>query len=124
MRWLLLGLLLLTLGLQYRLWWAEGGRLEMRRLAQQAEDYERENTRLKARNAQLAQQILDLKSGQIVLEQRAREELGLTAEDEIYYQFVEPDADDNGGALGKIEKAEIAESAEKADKPETGAPEA
>ena len=33
---------------------------------------------------------MDLKTGQTVLEQRAREELGFTREDELYYQFVEP----------------------------------
>ena len=92
MRWLLLILLLLLTGLQYRLWWGEGGRLELRRLQQQAQDFERENARLRARNEALAEQIMDLKAGNTVLEQRAREELGLTGKDEIYYQFVEPDA--------------------------------
>ena len=91
MRWLLVLLLLLFAGLQYRLWFAEGGRLELRRLQQQAQDYERETALLRERNAQLTRQVLDLKSGQVVLEQRAREELGLTAEDEVYYQFVTPE---------------------------------
>jgi cell division protein FtsB len=92
LRWLLLTLLLLIVGLQYKLWWGEGGRLELRRLEQQAEDSARENTRLRERNEDLARQVLDLKSGTTVLEQRAREELGLTRDDEIYYQFVKPDA--------------------------------
>lgn len=91
MRWLLLVLLLLFAGLQYRLWFAEGGRLELARLERQAEDFRRENARLRERNAQLTQQVLDLKSGQVVLEQRAREELGLTGEDEIFYQIVDPE---------------------------------
>lgn len=91
MRWLGLVLLLLFAGLQYRLWFAEGGRLELQRLEQQAEDFRRENARLRERNEELTRQVLDLKNGQTVLEQRAREELGLTAEDEIYYQFVDPD---------------------------------
>ncbi len=90
MRWLLVILIVLLVGLQYRLWWGEGGRLELQRLQQQAEDYERENRVLRERNAALAQQVLDLKAGQAVLEQRAREELGLTRDDELFYQFVEP----------------------------------
>jgi cell division protein FtsB len=90
LRWLLVILLLLLAGLQYRLWWGEGGRLELRRLQQQAEDYARENALLRERNAELARQVMDLKTGQTVLEQRAREELGLTGEDELYYQFVDP----------------------------------
>jgi cell division protein FtsB len=91
LRWLLLLLLCVFAGLQYRLWFSDGGRLELRRLQQQAQDYERENALLRERNAQLTRQVLDLKSGQAVLEQRAREELGLTADDEVYYQFVSPE---------------------------------
>ncbi|MEO1082359.1 MAG: septum formation initiator family protein [Pseudomonadota bacterium] len=75
--------------LQWRLWWGEGGRLELQRLEQQAADYHRENARLRARNEELAREVLDLKAGTTVLEQRAREELGLTAEDELFYQFVD-----------------------------------
>jgi cell division protein FtsB len=90
LRLLVVALLLLLVGLQYRLWFAEGGRLELRRLEEQAADYQRENALLRERNAELTRQVLDLKSGQTVLEQRAREELGLTAEDEVYYQFVSP----------------------------------
>jgi len=90
LRWLLIILLLLLGGLQYRLWWGEGGRLELHRLQQQAADYARENALLRERNAELARQVMDLKSGQTVLEQRAREELGLTGKDELYYQFVDP----------------------------------
>lgn len=97
MRWLLFILLLLLTGLQYRLWWGEGGRLELRRLQQQAQDFERENERLKARNAELAEQIMDLRAGNTVLEQRAREELGLTGKEEVFYQFVEPEAGKRGG---------------------------
>ena len=39
---------------------------------------------------------LDLKTGQTVLEQRAREELGLTRDDEVYFQFVEPEDEPSG----------------------------
>jgi cell division protein FtsB len=90
LRWILLVLLLLVIGLQYRLWWGEGGRLELQRLQQQAQDAQRENAILRERNAAMARQVMDLKSGQTVLEQRAREELGLAREDEVYYQFVDP----------------------------------
>lgn len=90
-RGLLLTLVLIVAGLQYRLWWGEGGRLELRRLEQQAADYRRENARLQERNEELAREVLDLKAGTTVLEQRAREELGLTAEDEVFFQFVESD---------------------------------
>jgi len=88
-RALLLVLVALAALLQYRLWWGEGGRLELHRLEQQAADLSRENARLRARNEVLAREVLDLKAGTTVLEQRAREELGLTAEDEVYFHFAE-----------------------------------
>ncbi|WP_439107179.1 cell division protein FtsB [Congregibacter sp.] len=91
MRWILLILFVLLAGLQYRLWWGEGGRLELLRLRQQAQDSQRENAILRERNEELARQVMDLKAGNTVLEQRAREELGLTKDNEVYYQFVEPD---------------------------------
>jgi cell division protein FtsB len=38
---------------------------------------------------------LDLQNGQLVIEQRAREDLGLVREGEVYYQFADdsPEAD-------------------------------
>lgn len=90
MRWLLLGLLLLLGVLQYRLWWGDGGRLELQRLREQATRYERENEQLRLRNDELTRQVEDLKGGDAVLEKRAREELGLTRDDEIFFKFVDP----------------------------------
>ncbi len=91
LRGTLLVLLVLLVALQYRLWWGDGGRLELGRLERQAETYRRENEVLRARNAELARQVMDLKAGTTVLEQRAREELGLTAKDEVFFQFVDPE---------------------------------
>ena len=102
MRWLTLVLLLLLTGLQYRLWWGEGGRLELRHLRQQAAQDRRDNAVLLQRNARLAREVMDLKTGQTVLEQRAREELGFTREDELYYQFVEPQEPRSEYAAGAL----------------------
>jgi len=98
LRWLLSLLLVLFVGLQYRLWWADGGRLELAELRQRAADQGEENDRLRQRNEALAKQVLDLKSGQTVLELRAREQLGLVREDELYYQLVEAPAGASPGA--------------------------
>jgi cell division protein FtsB len=89
LRWLLPLLLLLFLGLQYRLWWGVGGRVELDELQQRVSDQARENARLGERNAALAQQVMDLKTGDTVLELRAREQLGLTRGDELFYQIVD-----------------------------------
>lgn len=87
MRWLLVGLTALLLLLQWRLWLAGGGIAEALRLQSQIEQEQARNAELSARNALLEQQILELQQGTRVIEQRAREDLGLIKEDEVYFQF-------------------------------------
>jgi cell division protein FtsB len=94
LRWLLAGLLLILLVLQYRLWIADGSLAERQRLERQIEGQSRFNDRLLERNAALEREVLDLQSGNKGLEQRAREQLGLIREGETFYQFVDtPPAD-------------------------------
>lgn len=92
---LLAALLLLVVFLQYRLWLAEGGIAEAVRLKEQIRTEEGINADLRARNNELARQVWDLQNGQLVIEQRAREDLGLVREGEVYYQFADdsPEAD-------------------------------
>ena len=92
---LLAALLLLVVFLQYRLWLAEGGIAEVVRLKEQIRREEATNAELRARNDELARQVWDLQNGQLVIEQRAREDLGLVREGEVYYQFADdsPEAD-------------------------------
>ncbi len=87
MRWLPAGLIVLLLLLQYRLWLAEGGLAEVVRLRERIESERQRNDVLEARNQSLEQQVLELQSGNRVIEQRAREDLGLIKDGEIYYQF-------------------------------------
>lgn len=92
MRWLLAGLLLILLVLQYRLWIAEGSLAESYRLEQQIEAQARINEQLLQRNAALEREVLDLKNGNRGLEQRAREQLGLIRQGETFYQFADKNA--------------------------------
>jgi len=89
LRWLLAILVVVLLILQYRLWIAEGSLAERHRLEQQVRDQVAVNEELRARNAVLEREVLELQNGNAVVEQRAREELNLVREDEVYYQFVE-----------------------------------
>jgi cell division protein FtsB len=98
LRWLLAGLLLLLVVLQYRLWIAEGSLAERHRLERQIEQQKRINEELQARNAVLEREVLDLQTGNKGLEQRAREQLGLIREGETFYQFVESPPDNSGAA--------------------------
>lgn len=91
MRWLLIALLLILGVLQYRLWIAEGSLAEQARLKRQVAEQTRVNEELRQRNAVLEREVLELKTGNAGVEQRAREQLGLVKEDEVFYQFVDAD---------------------------------
>lgn len=91
MRWFLAVLVGLLFLLQYRLWFADGSLAERQRLQQQVESAEVENALLRERNNTLSREVLELKSGGAVVEERAREELGLIREGEVFYRFVEED---------------------------------
>lgn len=99
MRLLLLGLVLLLLLLQYRLWFAEGSLAERARLRDEVSEQEVLNEELRERNAVIERDVVELKNGQEGLEQRAREQLGLVRDGEVFYQFLPEDAsnrDDEG----------------------------
>ncbi len=88
MKWLSLGLLLVVLGTQYRLWLSDDGVREVAQLRQSVATQKAENERLADRNRQLAEEVRDLKVGFSALEERARSELGMVADNETYYQVV------------------------------------
>ena len=89
MRWLLAILLILLVVLQYRLWIAEGSIAEQQRLKAQVEEFMRVNETLRARNAVLEREVLELQSGNAGVEQRAREQLNLVRDGETFYQVEE-----------------------------------
>ncbi len=90
--WLLVVLLVL---LQYRLWVGDGSLAEVWGLYQQVETQKAENRELRERNQALEAEVKDLKQGLDAIEERAREELGMTRDDETFYQIIqEPE---NGG---------------------------
>jgi cell division protein FtsB len=83
-----LGLLLVWL--QYRLWFGDGGLAEQHRLDSKLEELREQNAELQARNQRFAHEILELREGTEAIEERARSELGLIRQGEIFYQFVDP----------------------------------
>lgn len=81
---------MLILGvLQYRLWFAQGSLAEQRRLETLIEEHSAINRELRTRNERLEREVLELQNGLEGVEQRAREELGLIREGEVFYQFVD-----------------------------------
>lgn len=90
-RWLILVLIALLLGLQYKLWVGDGSLAEVWQLRQSLAEQRKENESLAERNAALEAEVKDLKQGLDAVEERARAELGMIKEDEVFYQIVEPD---------------------------------
>ena len=91
MRWLLTALVLILVALQYRLWVGEGSLGEITLLRRQISEQHAEIEQLKARNRALQAEVEDLKRGLEAIEERARAEMGMVKEGEVFYQIVEPE---------------------------------
>ena len=89
MKWLTLTLLGLVALIQYPLWVGKGGWLRVWEVDQQISAQREVNGRLKARNGALDAEVRDLKQGFEAIEERARSELGMIRQDEIFFQLVE-----------------------------------
>ena len=90
MRLLTLSLLVLLLLIQHPLWLGKGGWLRVWDLDKQVTAAQKKNEELKARNAKLNSEVQDLKDGTGAVEERARYELGMIKENEIFIQVLEP----------------------------------
>ena len=89
MRWLVLVLLLLLGWLQYRLWVGEGSLEEVNALREEIRDQKMEIERLGARNRTLDAEVRNLRVGEDALEERARSELGMIKQGELFLQVIE-----------------------------------
>lgn len=86
MRWLSLALLALLVLLQYPLWLGKGGWLKVWDVDRQLQEQKESNRKLEIRNAGLDAEVRDLKQGYDAIEERARFELGMIRQDEIFVQ--------------------------------------
>ncbi len=75
--------------LQYPLWLGKGSWLRVWDLSRQVATQQEKNSALKARNETLDAEVRDLKSGRAAIEERARSELGMIKQDEVFYQVLE-----------------------------------
>ena len=89
-------LLALVFWLQYKIWLQDGGIPEILQLEQEIEEFHSEVKSLKERNASLDAEVKDLKKGFDAIEERARSEMGMLKEGEVYYQVIEPKDKDKG----------------------------
>ena len=90
MKWLTLALAGALALIQYPLWLGKGGWLRVWEVDQQIGAQRALNARLHARNDALEAEVRDLKQGFEAIEERARSELGMVRQDEMFFQILEP----------------------------------
>jgi cell division protein FtsB len=88
MRIITLALAALLLLIQYPLWLGKGGWLTVADLESQVAASHAKTEQLKARNAKLESEVNDLKNGTEAVEERARYELGMIKQNEIFVQVL------------------------------------
>lgn len=91
MRLITLALAFLLLLIQYPLWFGKGGWLRVRELEGQLSVAQEKNAALKSRNAKLESEVRDLKDGTGAVEERARYELSMLKQNEIFVQILGKD---------------------------------
>jgi len=97
MRLLTLVLAALIALIQYPLWLGKGSWLRVWEVDQQIRTQREINQKLQSRNAGLDAEVRDLKQGLEAIEERARSELGMVKQDEVFFQLLE----DGGKAPGR-----------------------
>lgn len=83
-------LLILLLGLQYRLWVSEGSLADATRLEREIKLQQAANDRMRERNRILDVEVKDLKTGLDSVEERARNDIGMIKKDETFFMILDP----------------------------------
>jgi cell division protein FtsB len=91
MRIITLVLAALLLLIQYPLWLGKGGMLAVSDMKDQVQLAQVHTDGLKARNAKLESEVRDLREGLGSVEERARLELGMIKQNEIFVQVLRKD---------------------------------
>lgn len=93
--------------LQYPLWLGKGSWLRVWDLNRQIADQQEKNNGLKARNETLNAEVLDLKSGRAAIEERARSELGMVKQDEVFYQVLESQTIEGQAIENQVDRNQV-----------------
>lgn len=88
--YIIIGVVLLML-LQVGLWKSNGSLVDFFGLQRDIKTQIQENQTLIERNAALTGDVIDLKEGVEAIEERARNEMGMIKQDEVFYQVVKSD---------------------------------
>ncbi|KAF3996658.1 cell division protein FtsB [Glaciimonas immobilis] len=104
MRLIAICLTILLVLIQYPLWLGKGGWLLVADMGQQVVLAHEKIDDLKARNAKLGSEVHDLKEGTGAVEERARTELGMIKQDEIFVQILNPNNTENLSTLREAQQ--------------------
>ena len=89
MKLFVLFLIVVLIGLQYKLWIDDDGVRKLVHLNTRIDNQQIINQQMYERNEVLAAEVEDLKSGYDAIEERARMELGMIREGETFFQVIE-----------------------------------
>ena len=81
-------LLLVLIGLQYKLWFGDGSLSEVVQLSRELELQKTKLQTIEDRNRILEAQVLDLQNGLDAFEEKARNDLGMIKQGETFIQLI------------------------------------
>lgn len=106
-------LLVLIALLQYRLWFGDGNVRDFQRLNDRIAELRQEGAKRRERNAALEAEVMDLKQGLDAVEERARQDMDMVKEGEVFVQVIDPQQEDEAPpAPSKPAKPEAAKAKE------------
>ncbi len=94
MKLLTLALVMLIALIKHPLWLGKGSWLRVWEVDRQLRAQRDTNQKLQVRNTALDAEVRDLKQGHEAIEERARSELGMIKQDEIFFQILDTDSRD------------------------------
>jgi cell division protein FtsB len=101
MRLITIILAILLVLIQYPLWFGKGGWRRVWELDQQVTAAQKKNEEMKARNVILESEVRDLGQGTDAIEERARYEMGMIKQGEVFVQIVDQTKTEAGAKKGK-----------------------
>jgi cell division protein FtsB len=93
MKILLAVLIVMLIGLQYKLWFGDGSLSEVVQLTRELEIQKQKLSELEERNKILEAQVLDLQNGLDAFEEKARSDLGMIKQGETFIQLIPQQGD-------------------------------
>lgn len=92
MKWLAIALLLIFISLQYRIWFGQTSFSKIQQQEDKITLIQAENAELLQRNQKLLAEIKDLRKGTDSVEERARYQLGMIKDGEVFFRLIKKES--------------------------------